>query len=82
MLPRYAIPYVIGLVSAPLVARIIQPIARSAVKTTIELAMQARRLAAEAAEDLQDIVAETSAEMAVAEMEKRSRPSANGSKSR
>jgi hypothetical protein len=57
MLPRFAIPYLIGLESAPLVTRIVQPIARSAVKTTIELGMQARKLAAQAAEDLQDLVA-------------------------
>ena len=61
-------PYLVGLVSAPLVTRIVQPLARSAVKTTIELGMQARNLAAE---DLQDLVAETSAEMAAAEMKKK-----------
>jgi uncharacterized protein DUF5132 len=82
MLPRYAIPYLIGVVSAPLVTRIVQPIARSAVKTTIELGMQARKLAAEAAEDLQDLVAETNAEMAAAEVGKKSGASANGSKKR
>lgn len=82
MLPRFAIPYLIGLVSAPLVTRIVQPIARSAVKTTIEFGMQARKLAAQAAEDLQDLVAETSAEMAAAEIEKKSGASVNGSTKR
>ena len=79
MLPRFAIPYLIGLVSAPLVTRIVQPIARSAVKATIEFGMQARKLAAQAAEDFQDLVAETSAEMAAAEVEKKSGASVNGS---
>lgn len=82
MLPRFAIPYLIGLVSAPLVTKIVQPIARSAVKTAIELGMQARKLAAQAAEDFQDLVAETSAEMAVAEVEKKSGASVNGSTKR
>jgi len=82
MLPRFAIPYLIGLVSAPLVTRIVQPIARSAVKTAIEFGMQARKLAAQAAEDFQDVVAETSAEMAVAEVEKKSGASVNGSTKR
>jgi LytS/YehU family sensor histidine kinase len=82
MLPRFVIPYLIGLVSAPVVTRIVQPIARSAVKTTIEFGMQARKLAAQAAEDLQDLVAETSAEMAAAEIEKKSGASANGSTKR
>lgn len=70
MVPRLAITYLIGLVSAPLVAKFAQPIARSAVKATIELGLQARKLAAEAAEDLQDFVAETKAEMAAAEAKK------------
>ena len=82
MLPRSVIPYLIGVVSAPLVTRIVQPIARSAVKTTIELGMQARKLAAEAAEDLQDIIAETNAEMAAAERGKKPEASVNGSKKR
>jgi hypothetical protein len=82
MLPRFAIPYLIGVVSAPLVTRIIHPIARSAVKTTIELGMQARKLAAEAAEDLQDLVAETSAEMTSAEIEKKAGTTVYGPKRR
>lgn len=82
MLPRFAIPYLIGLVSAPLVTRIVQPIARSAVKTTIAFGMQARKLAAQAVEDLQDLVAEASAEMAAAEIEKKSGVSVNGSTKR
>lgn len=82
MLPPFAIPFLIGLVSAPLVTRVVQPIVRSAVKTTIELGLQARKLAAEAAEDLQDLAAEANAEMAAAEMEKRSGASVAGSKKR
>ena len=82
MVPRFAITYLIGLVSAPLVAKVAQPIVRSVVKTTIELSLQARKLAVEAAEDLQDLVAETSAEMAAAEMEKRSGTPAAESKNR
>ena len=70
MVLRFAITYLIGLVSAPLVAKVIQPVMRTAVKTTIEFGLQARKLAAEAAEDVQDIVAEARSEMAVAEMEK------------
>lgn len=82
MVPRFVIPYLIGLVSAPLVAKVVQPIARSAVKSTIELGLQARKLAADAVEDLQDIVAETTAEMAAAEQEKRSRTFVAKSKNR
>ena len=77
MVPRIVITYLIGLVSAPLVAKVAQPIARSVVKTTIELGLQARKLAANAAEDLQDLVAETTAEM-----EKKPGASVTGSKNR
>jgi hypothetical protein len=82
MLPPFAIPYLIGIVSAPLVAKIAQPIARSAVKATIQFGLQARKLAAEAAEDLQDLAAEASAEMTVAEIGKTSGSSVAGSKKR
>jgi hypothetical protein len=82
MVPRFVITYLIGLVSAPLVAKVAQPIARSVVKATIEFGLQARKLAADAAEDLQDLVAEATAEMAAAETEKRSGASVAGSKNR
>ncbi|MGH3693662.1 MAG: DUF5132 domain-containing protein [Pseudonocardiaceae bacterium] len=64
--------------TAPLIAKVIQPIVRGAVKTTIELGLQVRKITAKAAEDLQDIVAEKNAEMATAEIKKRPESSVNG----
>ncbi len=78
MIPRLAVSYLIGLVTAPLIAKVIQPIVRGAVKTTIELGLQVRKITAKAAEDLQDIVAEKNAEMATAEIKKRPESSVNG----
>ena len=58
------VPYLIGLVTAPLVAKVAKPLLRGTVKTTIAVGLQMKKLAAEAAEDLQDLAAEASAEMA------------------
>lgn len=67
MIPPFVVPYLIGLATAPLVVKIIKPLARSTVKATIEIGLQAKKLAAETAEDLQDLAAEASVEMAAAE---------------
>lgn len=67
MIPPFLTPYLIGVVTAPLVVKIIKPLARSTVKATIEIGLQAKKLAAETAEDLQDLAAEASVEMAAAE---------------
>jgi hypothetical protein len=36
------VPYLIGVVTAPLVARVVTPVVRGTVKTTIELGLHAR----------------------------------------
>lgn len=74
------VPYLIGLVTAPLVMKVAKPLLRSTVKTTIEVGLQAKKLAAEAAEDFQDLAAEASAELAATEMSKRSGIPVAGSK--
>lgn len=68
----FFVPYLIGLVTAPLVVKVVKPLLRGTVKTTIGVGLQAKKLAAEAAEDLQDLAAEASAEMAAAETVTRS----------
>lgn len=69
MLPSFVVPYVIGAVTAPLAAMVIKPILRGTVKTTIGVALQVRKLAVEAAEDLQDLAAEASVDFDVSETE-------------
>jgi hypothetical protein len=56
------IPYLVGVVTAPLVAKA----ARGTVKAAIGVGLQAKKLAAEAAEDFQDLAMEANAEMAAA----------------
>ncbi|MGH3545339.1 MAG: DUF5132 domain-containing protein [Mycobacteriales bacterium] len=61
------VPYLVGAVTAPLVGAVIKPIVRGTVKTTISIALEMKRLAAEAAEDVQDLAAEASADFVAAE---------------
>jgi Protein of unknown function (DUF5132) len=71
MAPPYklVLPYLVGFVTAPLVGMVIKPLMRGAIKTTIGIGLEVKKLAAEAAEDLQDLAAEVSAEFAAAETE-------------
>lgn len=61
------LPYFIGVVTAPLVGMIVKPLVRGTVKTTIGVGLQVKKLAAEAAEDMQDLAAEASAEFVQSE---------------
>ncbi|MGH3914893.1 MAG: DUF5132 domain-containing protein [Pseudonocardiaceae bacterium] len=56
------LPFFIGVVAAPLVGKVLKPLVRGTVKTTIGAGLQVKKLAAEAAEDVQDLAAEASAE--------------------
>ena len=58
-------PFLVGIVAAPLVGAVIKPLLRGVVKTTVVLASEVKKLAAEAGEEFQDIAAEVSADMAV-----------------
>ncbi|MGH3801150.1 MAG: DUF5132 domain-containing protein [Pseudonocardiaceae bacterium] len=60
-------PYVIGVVTAPLVARVFRPLFRGVVKTTVGVALEAKRAAAEVREEFQDIAAEATVERAAAD---------------
>lgn len=62
------VPYLLGLVTAPLMVKVVKPLLRGTVKTTVGLALQVKKVAAEAVEDVQDLAAEASAEMVATEM--------------
>lgn len=64
MFPPVLTPYLIGLVTAPLAGMVIKPLLRGTVKTTVALVLQVKKLAAEAGEEIQDLAAEASADMA------------------
>lgn len=64
---KMVLPYLVGFATAPLVGMIIKPLMRGAIKTTIGIGLEVKKLAAEAAEDLQDLAAEVNAEFVAAE---------------
>jgi hypothetical protein len=77
-MPPFLPAYLIGVVTAPLARMVVKPLLRSSVKATVGLALQFKKLAAEAGEEFQDIAAEANFEMAAAEAQLKA--SANGSK--
>lgn len=56
------LPYVVGVVTAPLLVRIAKPLIRGVVKTTIGAGFKVKKLAAEAGEELHGLVTEVSGE--------------------
>lgn len=68
--PRFASPYMLGLITAPFAAAVIKPLLRSSVKAAVGIGLQVRKLAEEAREEFQDVAAEVSAEMAAAEAQR------------
>lgn len=61
------VPYLVGVVTAPLIVKIVKPVLRGVVRTTVGAALEVKKLAAEAAGDVQNLVAEASADFAVTE---------------
>ena len=56
-------PYLVGAITAPLVAAVLTPLLRGTVKAAVSLGSQAKQLAAEATEELEGIAAEARADM-------------------
>ena len=77
-MPPFLPAYLLGLVTAPVARTALEPLLRNTIKATVRLALQAKKLAAEAGEELQDIAAEASFEMAATEAQMKS--AANGTK--
>ncbi|WP_020636829.1 DUF5132 domain-containing protein [Amycolatopsis alba] len=48
----------IGLVIAPLAGKMVKPLARGAVRASVGVALELRKLAAQTSEELQDLAAE------------------------
>lgn len=57
-------PYLIGVVTAPLVAKIVKPLVRGTVKASVGLALEVKKAAAEAGEEFHGLAAEVSADRA------------------
>lgn len=58
--------YLVDFVTAPLAAKIIEPILRGAVKASVGLTLEERKPTAEAAEEFQDIAADLTRKNATA----------------
>lgn len=61
MFPTFLVPFLVGVITAPLVGKIAKPLMHGTVKTTMGIALQAKKVATEAVEDLQEFSAEVSA---------------------
>ena len=57
-------PYLIGVVTAPLVAKVVKPVVRGVVKASVGLAIEVKKAAAEAGEEIQGLAAEVSSDKA------------------
>ncbi len=64
MYPPVVTPYLLGVVTAPLVVRIVRPIVRGTVKASVGLSLEAKKAAAEVRQEYQGLTAEVSADMA------------------
>ncbi|MEU1180983.1 DUF5132 domain-containing protein [Streptomyces sp. NPDC005820] len=66
-MPPVVPPFLIGLIAAPLAKRIVKPVMRGLVKTSVGLVLEVRRAAHEAGEGLHDLAAEVTAEVVAAQ---------------
>ncbi|WP_416978366.1 DUF5132 domain-containing protein [Streptomyces sp. T028] len=67
-MPPVVPPFLIGLIAAPLAKRVVKPLMRGLVKTSVGLVLEVKRAAHEASEGLQDLAAEVTAEVVAAQM--------------
>ncbi|MGO1050109.1 DUF5132 domain-containing protein [Crossiella sp. CA198] len=61
-LPAIA-PFLIGLVTAPLAAKVAKPLVRGVVRASVGLVMEVRKAAAKAAEGISDLTAEATVDL-------------------
>ncbi|MFI1047686.1 DUF5132 domain-containing protein [Streptomyces griseoruber] len=62
-MPPVVPPFLIGLIAAPLAKRVVKPLMRGLVKTSVGLVLEVGRVAHEAREGVQDLAAEVTAEV-------------------
>ncbi|MGC7101119.1 DUF5132 domain-containing protein [Amycolatopsis lurida] len=56
-------------VAGSVTIKLVKPVIRGVIRTSVALAMEVKKVAAQAGEELQDLAAEVTAEMAVAQTE-------------
>ncbi|MEU4153589.1 DUF5132 domain-containing protein [Streptomyces sp. NPDC026659] len=67
-MPPVVPPFLIGLIAAPLAKRLFKPLMRGIVKTSVGLALEVKKVTAEAGENIHDLAAEVAAEMVAAQI--------------
>lgn len=67
-MPPVFAPFLLGLVFTPLAKRLVKPLVRGTVKTSMSLVMELKKAAHEAGEELHDMTAEVAAELIGAEL--------------
>ncbi|MGW0934573.1 DUF5132 domain-containing protein [Streptomyces sp. NPDC002666] len=67
-MPPVVPPFLIGLVAAPLAKRLLKPLVRGVVKTSVGLVMEVKKAAHEAGEGIHDLAAEVAADVVAAQI--------------
>lgn len=74
-------PFLLGLVLAPLAKRVVKPLVYGTLKTSVGLAMEVKKAAHQANEELHDLAAEVTAEMISTELRSEEKAATKGAKS-
>ncbi|MGX1274632.1 DUF5132 domain-containing protein [Streptomyces phaeoluteigriseus] len=67
-MPPVVPPFLIGLIAAPLAKRLLKPLMRGVLKTSVGLAYEVKKATLEAGENIHDLAAEMAAEMVAAQI--------------
>ncbi|MDH6127510.1 DUF5132 domain-containing protein [Kitasatospora sp. GP82] len=67
-MPPVVPPFLVGLIVAPLAKRVLKPLMRGVVKTSVGLVLEVKKAAHEAGENIHDLAAEVAAEMVAAQI--------------
>ncbi|GJF31181.1 hypothetical protein KNE206_38810 [Kitasatospora sp. NE20-6] len=67
-MPPVVPPFLIGLVVAPLAKRLLKPLVRGVVKTSVGLVLEVKKAAHEAGENIHDLAAEVAADVVAAQI--------------
>lgn len=67
-MPPVVPPFLVGLIAGPLAKRLLKPLMRGVVKTSVGLALEVKKATLEAGENIHDLAAEAAAEMAAAQI--------------
>lgn len=67
-MPPVVPPFLIGLIAAPLAKRLLKPLMRGVVKTSVGLVLEVKKATLEAGENIHDLAAEVAAEMVAAQI--------------